>query len=360
MARAVEISQASSLRRGLIGSWRNALTTLLVGVVAMRAALALFDWAVIRASLGTTPESCRAGTGACWSVIAEMWPLFMVGLYPEAERWRIVVVALIVAGMALALAFRSLRRWRILGPLAVAATLAIAALVHGGALVGLARVETQLWGGLLLTAILAVVGQSLALPLGIVLALARRSATMPIVRAAATAYIELVRSVPLVMILLMATLILPLFLPHGTRLDTLMTAQIGIILFSAATIAEVVRGGLQGVPKDQVEAAQALGLGYWSTTALVVLPQALRLVLPALVNTLITFIKGSSLVVAIGMYDLLGAAMLVSANERWVGRTVEPLLFVALIYWLACYGLSRASRRLERRYGRASGGGTVR
>jgi general L-amino acid transport system permease protein len=232
----------------------------------------------------------------------------------------------------------------------VGATTLVATLVllYGGRLVGLPVVTPEKWGGLLLTVVLAVVGQTVAFPLGVLLALARTARDLPAIRFGAIAFVEAVRSLPLVLVLLLSTLIMPVFLPATLPLNTMVMAQIGFIVFSAAALAEVVRGGLQGVPPAQHEGAAALGLGYWRAMRLVVLPQALRMMQPALVGTIVSFVKGSALVVAIGLYDLLGTAMLAAASDKWVGHSVEPLVTVGTVFWAICFTLSRISARWER------------
>lgn len=339
------------IRKNFFRYWYDAVLTLTLVAVSVLIGGKLFRWALLDAAFVPVPEACRTATGACWSIIVDMWPVFLVGLYPEAERWRILL-GLVVIGIAAASsqapglrrAGRRIAIWSI-------AMIVFLVLIHGGAF-GLAVVESNRWGGLLLTVILAISTQTIAFPVGVALALARRAKRASTLQAAATIYIELMRSVPLVMVLLMTTLVLPLFLPPATPLNNVVTSAIGITLFSAAAIAEVVRGGLIGVPESQGEAARSLGLTYRQSMRLVVLPQALRRIQPALVGTFITFVKGSTLVVAIGLYDLLGGAILASTNPRWIGHALEPLVFVSFVFWVLCFTLSRYSRRLERRHSR--------
>lgn len=341
------------LRYNFFRRWYDGLLTLLFAAGILALGVPLSRWAVTEAAITPDPEACRAAGGACWSVIVDMWAVFLVGLYPLEERWRIAAALLLVLAAASLALVPALRRPKALAAIWPATVIGVLVLVRGGAF-GLPTVETQKWGGLFLTVVLAVVSQSIAMPLGIGLALGRHSARSSIVRQAATAYIEVVRSVPLVMVLLMATLVLPLFLPRAMPLDTLTAAAIGITLFSAAAIAEVVRGGLIGLPAEQSEAAAALGLRHWQGIRLVVLPQALRRMQPALVGTLITFVKGSSLVVAIGLYDLLGGAVLAASNPKWLGHSIEALLFVGFVFWAICFALSQYSRHIEKRFARNS------
>jgi general L-amino acid transport system permease protein len=213
---------------------------------------------------------------------------------------------------------------------------------------GLPLVETEKWGGLPLTLILSVNGIVLSFPLAVLLALGRRS-DLPAVKALSIIFIELVRGVPLITVLFMARLMIPLFLPEGVTLDNLLRAQVGFILFAAAYVAEVIRGGLQAIPKGQYEAADALGLGYWRKTGLIILPQALKLVIPPLVNTFIGMFKDTSLVVIISMFDLLGAVRLAASDADWRQFYVEGLVFAALIYFAFCFAMAAYSRHLEHR-----------
>jgi len=224
-------------------------------------------------------------------------------------------------------------------------------LMRGGTL-GMSYVEPELWNGLPLTLILSVVGMVFAFPLAILLALGRRS-RLPAVRAICVAYIELVRGVPLITVLFMASVMLPLFLPTGMTIDKLLRAQSAFILFAAAYLAEIVRGGLQAIPRGQYEAADSLGLGYWRRTRLIILPQALALVIPPLVNNFIGAFKNTSLVLIIGMFDLLGATNAALTDANWRGYSVEAYVFVAAIYWTFCFFMSRYSQMLEREFNKS-------
>jgi general L-amino acid transport system permease protein len=311
----------------------------------------LIQWAFIDADwVGTSRKDCTSG-GACWVFIGTRLNQFLYGFYPETEQWR---VNLGVGVLALMMAPLFVRRFRHKWPLGLALVIGYPVLAyvlfHGG-LPGLPVVETSQWGGLMLTLVLAVVGMVLALPFGILLALGRRS-RMPVVRAACVAYIELWRGVPLITVLFMASVMLPLFLPEGATLDKLLRAMFGIVMFQSAYMAEVVRGGLQAIPKGQYEAAEALGLGFWQATGLVILPQALRLVIPGIVNTFIALFKDTTLVLIIGLFDLLGIVQQAFADPHWLGYSVEGYLFAALVYWMFCFGMSRYSQSLERELAR--------
>ncbi len=220
-------------------------------------------------------------------------------------------------------------------------------LLHGGFL-GLETVPTSRWGGLMLTIVIAAVGIAGALPMGILLALGRRS-DMPAIRVLCVTFIEFWRGVPLITVLFMSSVMLPLFLPEGMNLDKLMRAMVMVIFFEAAYIAEVVRGGLQAIPKGQYEAAAAMGLGYWRSMILVILPQALKMVIPGIVNTFIALFKDTSLVIIIGLFDLLNSIKRATSDPAWLGMSTEGYVFAALVYWLFCFGMSRYSMHLERK-----------
>jgi general L-amino acid transport system permease protein len=337
------------LRANLFSTWYNTLLTGGALWLLGWAGAGLYRWAWAGASFGPGPKSCQGIEGACWAMIRDMWPLFMVGAYPAAERWRAALALLLLAalvGMSLA---QRVRAWRGFFPLWAAGLAATVLLLRGAPGLGLPLVESARWGGLLLTVLLTIAGLAVAFPFSIVLALGRRS-RMPVIRALCIAYIELIRGVPLITILFMASVMLPLFFPTGFDVDRVVRAQVGIILFSAAYLAETVRGGLQGVARGQEEAAQALGLGYWRTMGLIVLPQALRMVIPALVGTFIALLKDTSLVAIIGLFELLGMAVQVVHNPDWLGKLVESYVFTAGVYWVLCYSMSRYSRALEARF----------
>ena len=342
------------LHQNLFSTWYNVLLTIGALALVWWALDGLLTWGVFQATLGLGlpqaqwPQSCKVHSGACWTFIREMWALFMVGVYPAEGRWRPLVALLLVVAAGLAAFWRPVRQhpaypwaW------AVSALVALL-LVRGLADPWLPVVDTRRWGGLMLTLILTVFSAAVALPLGVVLALGRRS-HMPAIRALCVAYIELIRGVPLITVLFMASVMMPLFFPSGFNLDNVLRAQIGITLFSAAYLAEVVRGGLQGVPHGQEEAARALGLGTWPTLRHVVLPQALRIVIPSLTNILIALLKNTSLVYIVGLYDLLGMAQQAIANPRWLGRLIEAYVFIGSVYLVLCLALSRVSQHLERR-----------
>ena len=334
-------------RKHLFSSWLNGLVTIAL-IVAIGWILSWFlDWAVFTANFtASTGSECRGG-GACWALIREKYRLIFFGTYPYEQHWRPFCAVLIFIAMILASCDRRLWGRRLM--LVWLAGLVMVGVLMWGGIFGLSYVGNELWGGLPLTLILAIVGMAFAFPLAILLALGRRS-PLPAVRTICIAYIELIRGVPLITVLFMASVMLPLFLPAGMTIDKLLRAQLAIILFAAAYLAEVVRGGLQAIPKGQIEAADALGLGYWRRTRLIVLPQALTLVIPPLVNTFIGTFKDTTLVIIIGLMDLLGTINAALNDANWRGTSAEAYVFAAVIYFCFCFFMSRYSQMLEREF----------
>jgi len=337
-------------RARLFNSWLNSILTLALFALMVWLLPKLFAWAVTDAVFIADPTACRAAKGACWGFIVEKFRLMIFGTYPYAEQWRpLLTMAMLLTLIGLTMNLNLWGRTLWLGWLICVPAMWV--LMRGG-LFGLSLVGTERWGGLPLTLILSVNGIVLSFPLAVVLALGRRS-DLPAIKAICVGFIELVRGVPLITVLFMATLMIPLFLPQGLTIDQLLRAQIAFILFAAAYEAEVVRGGLQAMPRGQFEAADALGLSYWKKMGLVILPQSLRLVIPPMVNTFIGFFKDTSLVVIVGMFDLLGAVRLASSDPVWRPFYAEGLVFAALIYFVFCYTMAEYSRRLERRLDRS-------
>ena len=337
------------LRARFFSGWFSSLITCVFVLAGWHIVPDLFRWAVTSAVWSAShPAVCREmkGQGACWAFITERLRFFVFGTFPADEQWRPACVLLVLAGL-IALTLLRVVPARRLAAIWLGTLAAAIALLAGGWL-GLRHVENERWGGLTLTLLLSVIGLAGAFPLGIALALARRS-EMPIVRWLAIAYIEVVRGVPLITVLFMASALLPLFLPAGVTIDKLLRAQLALIGFAAAYIAEVVRGGLQAVSRGQEEAALALGLSYFGRTRHIILPQALRIAVPALVNTFIGFFKDTSLVVIIGLMDFLTTIKVALTEPAWTGFGVEAYLFAAAGYFLFCYPISRYSRNLEAR-----------
>ena len=311
----------------------------------------LLDWGVFRAVAMPDYAACKLpGRGACWGFVAEKWRLILFGRYPYEDQWRpalasAAVLAMLITSALPALWSRSGARW-----LAAAWLVAFAVffmLMFGGAF-GLSAVGTERWGGLPLTVILTLIGITASAPIGVLLALARR-AQMPLLRSLAVAYIELVRGVPLLTVLFVATFVFPLVLPPGWRIDPFWRVVIGLVLFQAAYMAETVRGGLQTLPRGQLEAGASLGLRYWQLQRAVVLPQALVAVIPAFVNNLLSTFMDTSLVTVVSMYDLTGSLRLALGDPRWRDFFIEGYLFIATIYFAASFAMSRYSQWLERR-----------
>jgi len=335
----------------------GALTVVAVYLIARLTYTAL-DWGLFSAVwTGDSGKACSApGVGACWPFITHKIGLFLYGRYPDAEHWRVLVsYALAVGGVAALTQARIRANERLALALIVASPAAIFLLLTGGWF-GLKPVPTELWGGLLVTLVVASVGIAAALPLGLALALGRRS-TLPIVRWLSVGFIEVVRGVPLITVLFMASVMLPLFLPSGVTFDKLLRALIGVGLFSAAYMAEVIRGGLQAIPHGQYTAADALGLSEWQKMRLIVLPQALRVAIPGMVNSAISLFKDTSLVLIIGLFDLLGVVQQsVQADAKWFAPSTATTgyVFAAAVFWMFCFSMSRAAAALEQRLARAT------
>ncbi len=340
--------------RDLWGTPARALATLAVLAVIVWAGVHALDWALLHAVFRPDAEACRAAPhGACWGVIAEKWRPLLFGRYPYQDQWRPATAVTLLSAITLLSAWPRVWRWWLL-PLWLAA-LALFVGLMGGGLFGLAYVPTSRWGGLPLTIGLAVVGLALAFPLALLLALGRRS-QWPVARTLSATYIELVRGVPLISVLFMASFLLPLLWPAGWQPDVLVRVLAGLTLFVAAYLAEIIRGGLQAVPRGQTEVAVALGFGRWPVQRDIVLPQALRLVVPALTNSVVGTLKDTSLVTVVGLFELTGAlGLALGGDPTWRPFYLEGYLFLALVYWVMCFGLSRYSVWLERRLASAAG-----
>jgi general L-amino acid transport system permease protein len=344
------------LRANLLSSWWSTAVTLALGYVIIRVLFSLFEWGVVHA-IWTVPYSSSGiadtavcqnakGTGACWAVLVDKYRLILFGRYPYAEQWRPAIVVLLFIGLYVVSAMR--RFWRKELALIWLVTLAAVGVLMWGGVFGLTEVTNDSWGGLPLTLILATFGAAFSFPLAILVALGRRSTKLPAVKLLCVLYVELIRGVPLVSVLFMASVMFPLFMPAGVNVDKLLRAQIAFILFSGAYLAEVVRGGLQALPKGQAEAADALGLSYWKKTGFIILPQALRLVIPPLVNTFIGFFKDTSLVLIIGLFDLLTMGKVALSDPPWQSFSTEVYIGLAVVYIAFCFAMSKYSRSLER------------
>lgn len=332
-------------RQRLFGTPLTALVTLGLAASIAWVAVPLIRWALIDATwTGTTRNDCAPG-GACWVFVRARFGQFMYGFYPPDERWRVNLTGILflLAGAAIIFAPARLRLGLGLAALALLPLLGIWLLAGG---FGLRPVETREWGGLMLTVFISIYASLIAIPLGIAFALGRQS-ELPVIRLISVIFIEFWRGVPIIAVIFLASLLLPLIMPGGIGIDRLARAVIGLGFVIAAYMAEAVRGGLQALPAGQREAATALGLNYWKATGLIVLPQALRISLPAMTNEFIALVKNTTLVLVVSILDLLGIAQASLADPNWVGMNMEAYAFAGTIYWLICFALSRWSRHIE-------------
>ncbi len=336
------------LRVNLFSSISNSIFTILSILLLLYTIPPLLNWAVFSASWGgNDPKLCEGdNVGACWTFINARLGQFIYGFYPEAEKWRANSIFVLFFALIAYLVIPNLPKKGWVGFFTVIGLPIITLILLAGGVFGLKPVPTADWGGLMLTLVISFVGIVASLPLGILLALGRRS-QMPIIRSVCIVFIELWRGVPLITVLFMSSVMFPLFLPEGVNFDKLLRALIGIALFSSAYMAEVVRGGLQAIPKGQTEAAQSLGLGYAQTMIFIVLPQALKIVIPGIVNTFIGLFKDTTLVLIIGLFDFLGIIQAASQDPKWLGYHTEGYVFAAAVYFIFCFGMSRYSMYLE-------------
>ena len=391
-------------RKNLFSSWGNGITTVVLIAAVVWVLSWFLEWALFTANFtASTGAECRGG-GACWALIREKFRYIFFGSFPYEHHWRPLFAVITMLAMLVLSADRRMWNWRLLViwgvgsfvtfllmfgqihiPLSlvlfialvvgavgmslrkgigspteimayrvaaavglVGIVLRIAGVLPGWslAIAPLSYVETGLWGGIPVTIILATYGLAFAFPYGILLALGRRS-NLPLIKGLCVGFIELIRGVPLISLLIMASVMLPLFLPSGVTFDKFLRAQVAVILFAGAYIAEIVRGGLQSLPKGQFEAADAMGLNYVQKTTLIILPQALRVVIPPLINTFIGFFKDTSLVLIIGIFDFLNTANQALVDPNWAGFPGEVYLFAAFVYFIFCYSMSRYSKYLE-------------
>ncbi len=341
------------VRANLFGGVGNTITTLLMAAVLIYLLPKLFSWAVLHAVTATNAEACQAarGVGACWGVIGEKFRLIIFGRYPYESQWRPELATILLLALLIASCIRYFwKPW-----LALLWVMVVPAffVLMGGGYFGLDSVTSDQWGGLPLTIMLATFGIVLAYPLSIVVALGRRS-DLPAIRSLCIVYVELVRGVPLISVLFMASFMFPLFMPVGKSPDVLLRVLVGITLFSAAYLAEVVRGGLQAIPKGQIEAAQSLGLSYWQTQRKIVLPQALAIVVPGIMNSFIAIFKDTSLVTIVSLYELTGAlGLALNSDANWRPFKIEGYLFITMIYFAFCFSMSRYSLWIEKQVSRS-------
>jgi len=341
------------MRDNLFSSPFNVILTLLAFWFLWTIIPPIIDWAVIESVWNATDRrDCWAQmsepeAGACWAFIQSRLSLFIYGFYPEPERWRVNLCFIGLVLFLLPILWDKCPGRKVLLWYCIAFPFIAAWLLVGGAL-GLPRVPTNEFGGIMLTFIIGVTGIFFSLPIGIALALGRTS-NMPALSILCVIFIEFIRGVPLITLLFVASTMLNYFLPPGTTFDLLMRVLIMVTLFSAAYIAEVVRGGLQAIPRGQYEAADAMGLTYWQATRLIILPQTLKISIPGIVNTFIGLYKDTTLVIIIGMLDPLGIGRAALADAEWSGLAREVYLFIAVFFFLCCFGMSRYSLYLEKK-----------
>ena len=350
----IKAKKAPSNTKGIVHWLRVNLFSTPANIAMSLSAIALLlwiippfiQWAYIDANfVGTTREDC-VGNGACWVFIKMKLDMFMYGFYPDAEVWRLKT-ALILFLFVIA-AFKYLKN-KMLIFLVFTSYMIIAYVLVSGGYFDLTIVPTTKWGGLMLTIVVATVGIVFSFPIGIIIAFGRAS-NLPIIRSICVTYVEFIRGVPLITILFMSSIILPLFFPEGVTFDKLLRALIGITLFQAAYVAEIIRGGLQSIPSGQYEAADAQGFSYWQKMLLIILPQALNVAIPNLVGAFISLLQDTTLVLIIGLFDLLAMVRVASADSSWIGMETEGYVFVTFVFWIFCYLMSIYSKKLENRY----------
>tara|TARA_B100001057_G_scaffold13361_1_gene12557 strand:+ start:1284 stop:2534 length:1251 start_codon:yes stop_codon:yes gene_type:complete len=326
----------------------NAVLTLLIIFILFKYTPPLLDWLIFDADFtGSTKEDCTSD-GACWVFVKVWFKRFMYGMYPNPEQWRINTAFLILFTLIGAAFFvpPKYKKYIILFMLFIYPIIGIK-LISGG-IFGLKWIETGAWGGLSLTLIVSAFALILCFPIGMFLALGRRS-NLPVIKYSSIGFIEIWRGVPLITVLFMSAVMFPMFLPDGTYMDKLMRVIIAITLFEAAYMAEVIRGGLQALPRGQYDAAKSLGMGYWKMHLFVILPQALKLVIPGIANTFLALVKDTPLIFVVGLLELAGMIGLAKTNPKWLGMAIEGYVFAGLVFWVICYAMSRYSQRLEKR-----------
>ena len=335
--------------KNLNSNWFNSLLSILIIFSLVISVPILLDWLFFDANFsGNTKEDCT-GDGACWVFIKIWIPRFMYGMYPMDEIWRINTTFLLLIGLVILL-FLSPQKYKkyIVIFLLFVFPFIMINLLSGGNF-GLKWVETNSWGGLSLTFIISIFALIFCFPVGIFLALGRRSST-PVTRYSSIGFIEFWRGVPLITVLFMASVMFPMFLPDGTYMDKVIRVIIAITLFEAAYMAEVIRGGLQALPRGQYDAGKSLGMGYWRLHLLVIMPQALKLVIPGIANTFLALVKDTPLILVVGLLELVGMIDMAKTNPKWLGFAAEGYVFAGVVFWIICYSMSRYSQRLEKRY----------
>jgi general L-amino acid transport system permease protein len=341
------------VRRNLFGNLASAVATLVLAAAAVWWLPGALNWLIFKAVWVPKVEQCQAAreVGACWGVVAEKYRLIIFGRYPFDQQRRPALATVAMVALLVASCIRSF--WK---PWLVLLWAAVLALFFGlmfGGFAGLLHVPTDRWGGLPLTVMVATLSIVMAFPLAIVVALGRRS-NMPAIKTVCVIYVELLRGVPLISVLFMASFLFPLFMPPGTNIDVLLRVLVGITLFSAAYLAEIVRGGLQAIPKGQQEAADTLGLSYWQAQRKIILPQALALVVPGIMNNFIAIFKDTSLITIVSLYELMGSmGLALDSDSDWRPFKLSASLFITLIYFVFCFSMSRYSLWIEKQLSRS-------
>jgi len=342
-----------NLNKNINTSNFNAILSVTIILLIIFALPPLLNWFIFDANIaGDSKEACTGG-GACWVYIKVWSNRFIYGMYPNAEQWRInitfiAVLALITAGFFVPLKIKKYLTIYYTLVLPLISFILIYFIISGGSF-GLKWVETGAWGGLSLTFIVSFFSLIFCFPIGMMLALGRRS-NLPVVKYSSLSFIEFWRGVPLITVLFMSAVMFPMFLPDGTYVDKLIRVIVAITLFEAAYTAEVIRGGLQALPRGQYDAAKSLGMGYWKLHLLVILPQALKLVIPGIANTFLALIKDTPLIFVVGLLELVGMLNLAKTNPKWLGFSMEGYVFAGIIFWIICYSMSRYSQNLELKY----------
>jgi general L-amino acid transport system permease protein len=334
------------IKENLFSSWLNSIISLCLIYFLFKTIPPILDWFILEATFIADDNTGCTSEGACWAIIGARFNQFMYGFYPAEEIWRVNLVFILLPFAILPLLWDMMPFRKQFIYFAIVFPFLVFFLLYGG--LGLTEVKSNKWGGLLLTLFLGIGGILIAFPMSVFLALGRRS-KMPAISALCTIFIEFIRGVPLITLLFFGSIMLPLFLPEGLNLDTVIRALVAVTLFQAAYAAEVIRGGLQAMPKGQYEAAQALGLSYWQMNYQIILPQALKITIPALVNTALGLFKDTSLVIIIGLMDLLGVGRMALTDSKWYGLSYEVYAFVAAVFFIFCFGFSRYSLYLEKK-----------
>ena len=344
-----EIGIFKWLHENLFSSLFNSVLTIFALYLLYLVIPPLADWLYFGAEFGDVSNDQCTRDAACWTYIGKKINLFIYGFYPEEHYWRIHAAFLLGIGFVFIPKFfkNNTHKFKLIAALFISYPVIAFYLLYGG--LGLEIVETHKWGGLTLTVVVATVGIVASFPIGVLLALGRQS-KMKVIRFFSIIYIEFIRGVPLITILFMASVVLPLFFTEGVDVDKLLRALIGITLFQAAYIAEVVRGGLQAIPKGQYEAADAMGLSFFQKTSLITLPQALKISIPNIVGSFISLFKDTTLVLIIGLFDMLAIVGLSTSDVNWLGRETEGYVFVTIVLWVILYSMSKYSKSLEKRY----------